>query len=52
MPIPEGKDNNQKTPQKGRQIRRNNGRPAEQMANELTCKEADVDDLLSAGELT
>ncbi len=35
-----------------RKVRENDGRPPKHSTNDLTCNEADVDELLSAGELT
>jgi hypothetical protein len=50
--LPPDKDNIRKTSHRPRQIGRRDIQAHGRLAPELTCDEADVDELLSAGELT
>lgn len=49
--LPE-KDTLEKTPHERRNVRQADAPRPKQAGNDLTCNEADVDDLLSTGELT
>jgi hypothetical protein len=49
--LPE-KDTLEETPHKRRHVGLADARRPKQVGNDLTCNEADVDDLLSTGELT
>jgi hypothetical protein len=49
---PLNKDDIPKASHRPPQIRRRDVHPHERSAGDLTCDEADVDELLSAGELT
>lgn len=50
--LPPDKNNIPKTSHRPRQIGRRDIQAHRRLARELTCDEADVDELLSAGELT